>query len=237
MQDTVQEPRRTLTGAIIPALGLAGLVAAAALLLVGRGGPEKQAALAPPGNCILENADGVGGPIDLVDGNGARVTEADFAGTPAALYFGFTHCPDVCPATMYTLAEALAQPGGYDVQTILVSVDPARDTPEVMRAYVQTSGFPAGLVGLTGSDTQIDAAKRAFQVYAASAPARTGDAANVYNVDHSSLLYIVDGNWRTVAIIPTMQRADPADPRSPMVATGPTAISACIAAGLERSTR
>lgn len=233
MQDTVQTPRRNLTGAIIPTLGVAGLVAAAALLIVGRGGAEKQSDAAAPEDCILENADGVGGPIDLVDGNGARVTEADFAGTPAALYFGFTHCPDVCPATMYTLAETLAQPGAYDIQPVLITVDPARDTPEAMRAYVQTSGFPAGLVGLTGSEAQVDAAKRAFQVYAARAPGRTGDDPNVYNVDHSSLLYVVNGEWRTVAIIPTMQRADPNDPRSPMVATEPQAIAACIAAGLE----
>ena len=98
------------------------------MLLVGVNGAAAQAAAAPR-DCILEDADGVGGPIDLVDSNGARVTQADFAGEPAVIYFGFTHCPDICPTSMYAVAEALAQPGGYDVQPILITVDPERDTP------------------------------------------------------------------------------------------------------------
>lgn len=229
----IEAPRRNLTGAIVPALALAGLVAVAVLFLAGRGPQDKMAAALPPENCILENADGVGGAIDLVDANGARVTQADFAGEPAILYFGFTHCPDVCPTSMYAIAEAMALPSGYDLQPVLISVDPARDTPAVMAAYVQTEGFPPGLVGLTGSLAQVEAAKRAFQVYASRAAGNVGE--QDYNVDHSSLLYVVDSGWRTVAIIPTMRRADPSDPRSPMVATSPENIAACIAAGLERA--
>lgn len=213
----------------MPALAVAGLAAAGALLLVGRNGPV--APPAAPQNCILENADGVGGPIDLIDVNGARVTEAAFMGEPTVVYFGFTHCPDVCPSSMYNVAEALAQPGGRDIQSVLISVDPARDTPEVMRAYVASQGFPPGLVGLTGSQEQVDAARRAFQVYAA----RSGGSGDTdYNVDHSSLLYVMDANWRTVAIAPTMQRAAASDPRSPMVATPPAELAACISAGLDR---
>jgi protein SCO1/2 len=150
------------------------------------------------------------------------------------IYFGFTHCPDVCPTTMYTLAQALAQEDSYDVQAILVSVDPARDTPEVMRAYAATEGFPQGLAALTGSQEQVDAAKNAFHVYA-SRSVIPGAPPDVYNVDHSSLLYVLDGRWRTVAAMATMTRADPSDPRSPMVATPPEQLAACIARGLERS--
>ena len=232
MNEPVAAPRRNLTGAIVPALALAGLVAAGALFLAGRGGAEKGVSQAPPANCILENADAVGGPIDLVDANGRRVTQADFEGAPAVIYFGFTRCPDVCPTSMYALAEALAEPNGYDVRPVLITVDPARDTPAVMGAYAQTDGFPPGLMGLSGSEGQVEAAKRAFQVYSARV-ARPNDPPGMYNVDHSSLLYVMDAQWRTVAIAPTMRRSDPADSRSPMVATTPADLAACIAAGLE----
>lgn len=231
MADPVETPRRNLTGAIVPALAAAGLAALVALVLVGTNGGETTAAA--PENCILENADGVGGPIDLVDATGGQITQAAFAGQPAAIYFGFTNCPDICPTSMYTLGEALAQENSYDIQPILITVDPARDTPQRMGEYAATEGFPPGLVGLTGSQAQIDAAKRAFQVY--STPVMMpGAPVDVYNVDHSSLLYVVDAQWRTVAIIPTMTRANMMDPRSPLVATPVEQISACIAAGLER---
>jgi len=227
-----ETPRRSLTGAIIPVLAVAALVATVALVAVSQRGPAGKGAPVAE-NCILENADAVGGPIDLIDSNGARVTQADFAGSPAVVYFGFTHCPDVCPTSMYVLAEALSQPTGFDIQPVLISVDPARDTPSAMAEYLQTQGFPAGLIGLTRPGSQVAAAEAAFRVYAQRAPGNVGDTN--YNIDHSSLLYVLDGSWRTVAIIPTMSRADPEDPRSPMVATSAEDISACIAAGLSRS--
>lgn len=233
MAEPVETPRRRLTGAIVPALAAAALAAIGAMLLVGRNGegPTDRAEL---GNCILEGADGVGGPIDLVDPNGSRITQADFAGQPAVVYFGFTHCPDVCPTSMYAIGEALAADDGYDIQSVLITVDPERDTPQVMGEYARTEGFPSGLLGLTGSPAQIDAAKQAFRVYSSRAEI-PGAPANVYNVDHSSMLYVMDANWNTVAIMPTMSRADPTDPRSPMVAAPVAQISACIAAGLERA--
>lgn len=232
----VETPRRNLTGAVVPALAVAGLAAIGAMWLVGANGIGGKQAAAAPRDCIIENADGIGGPIDLVDSNGARVTQADFAGEPAIIYFGFTHCPDLCPTSMYAVAEALAQPGGYDVQPILVTVDPERDTPARMREYTQTDGFPQNLVGLTGSRAQVDAAASAFQVYHAKV-ALPGAPADVYNVDHSSLLYVVDGNWRTVAALQTMRRENPTDPQSPLAPVSPADIAACISAGLERQDR
>ncbi|HYD88440.1 MAG TPA: SCO family protein [Vitreimonas sp.] len=234
MAEPVETPRRNLTGAIVPALAAAGLAALAALVLAGRNSEEKTAQAGNLGPCIIEHADAVGGPIELLDSNGARVTQADFAGQPAVIYFGFTHCPDVCPTTMYAVGEALARDDSYDVQPILITVDPERDTPAVMGAYVRTGGFPAGLVGLSGSPAQIDAAVRAFRVYASRADI-PGAPEGTYNVDHSSFLYVMDAQWNTVAIMPTMSRADPNDPRSPMVAAPVEQISACIAAGLERA--
>lgn len=232
MAESVETPRRNLTGAVVPAVAAAALAAIGALVLVMRNGNDTLAA-APLEGCILENADALNGPIDLIDVNGARVTQADFAGQPAVVYFGFTHCPDVCPTTMYAVAEALGREDSYDVQAIMVTVDPARDTPDVMRAYASTEGFPRGLVALTGSQAQVDRAKDAFHVYA-SRSVIPGAPAEVYNVDHSSLLYVLDGSWRTVAAMQTMTRANPDDPLSPMVATPPEQFAACIARGLQR---
>lgn len=234
MAEPVETPRRNLTGAVVPAIAVAGLAALGAMLLVGTNGigGAKQAAV--PRDCIIENADGVGGPIELSDSNGARVTQADFAGQPAVVYFGFTHCPDICPNSMYALGEALAEPGGYDVQPILITVDPERDTPQRMGEYARTDGFPPGLVGLSGTREQINAAASAFQVHHAKV-AIPGAAPDVYNVDHSSLLYVLDRNWRTVSIIQTMNRVDRMDPNSPLAPVAPEAIAACIAAGLERT--
>lgn len=235
MGDPPETPRRRITGAVVPALAAAALTAVGAIALVGINGRERDVAAAAPRDCILQGAEDLGGPIDLIDQNGAHVTQADFAGQPAVVYFGFTHCPDVCPTSMYAIAEALAQPGGFDVQPILITVDPARDTPQRMREYTATAGFPAGLVGLTGSRQQVDAALAAFHAYGRPQAPAPGDPPDVYNVDHTSFLYVVDGEWRTVAAIPTIRRERPEDPTSPIVAAPVENIAACIAAGLERS--
>jgi len=230
MGDPPETLRRRLTGAIVPALAAAALAAFGALLIVGRGdGDGAQVSQ----NCRLDIGEEVGGPIHLVDANGAVVTEADFAGQPAVVYFGFSNCPDVCPTTMYVLAQAVALPGGYDVQPVLISVDPERDTPERMGQYVRTEGFPSGLVGLTGTRAQVDAAREAFHVFAARAPIE-GAPAGAYNVDHSSFLYVMDGQWRTRAFIPTMVRERADDPTSPMVALPPEELAACVSAALQR---
>lgn len=214
----IEQPRRRLTGAIVPALAVAGLAGLGAMLLVGRPSGEKTANL--PEGCIIEGAEQIGGPIALVDTSGQPVTRADFSDGPAVLYFGFTHCPDVCPTAMYALAEALSAPGGYDIQPVLISVDPERDTPEILAAYVRTEGFPLGLQGLTGSPAQIEAAADVFRVVRQRAPIE-GAPADAYSVDHSSFLYVMDADWRTRAVIATQGRS-------------PEEIASCIAAGLER---
>lgn len=213
----LEQPRRRLTSGVIPALALAGIAGLVSLLIVGR--LREDVVAGPPQGCILDGAELIGGPISLIDARGNQVTQADFAGEPAILYFGFTHCPDICPTTMYQLAEALKLPGGHDLQPILVSVDPARDTPEVLDAYVHTDGFPEGLQGLTGTEAQVQAAAEAFKVVRQRAPI-DGAPADVYNVDHTSFLYVMDGQWRTRAVLPTQGRS-------------PQDIAACIDAGLD----
>ncbi|MGE0740821.1 MAG: SCO family protein [Hyphomonadaceae bacterium] len=234
MPPNVETPRRNLTGAAVPALAAAALAGLGALLIVSRNGEPAPAGAPVVENCILEGIDAVGGPIDLVDTNGAAVTQADFAGQPVAVYFGFTNCPFACPVTMQTLAAALAEANAPDIQPVLISLDPERDTPERMGAYAATDGFPSGLIGLTGSAAQVEAAKAAFRVFGNRVPIE-GAAPDVYDIDHSSLLYIMDGQWRTVAAVRTVQRANEADPRSPLAAVPPENMAACIAAGLERA--
>lgn len=216
MASAAEKPRRNLTGAVVPAVAAAALAAVLALVVVGQRGGQRQV----PTDCVLSGADAMGGPIALVDTDGAAVTQADFKDQPSIVYFGFTHCPDTCPTTMYAMAQTLREPGGYDIQPIMITVDPARDTPAVMRQYVHSGGFPAGLIGLTGTQAQIDAAATAFKVFHQNRPVE-GAPGDVYNVDHSSLLYVMDKQWRTRAVINSVHAT-------------PTEIAQCIAAGLER---
>lgn len=143
----------------------------------------------------------IGGPFTLINQDGATVTEADFAGRPMLVFFGFTYCPDVCPMSLDLLGAALdklaetAPEKAARLQPVFISVDPARDTPAQMKDYL--SYFHPSLTGLTGSQAQIDAVKRVFRVYAARA--KDTDANGHYNVDHSSLFYLMDGDNRYAA--------------------------------------
>lgn len=143
----------------------------------------------------------IGGPFSLINQDGQAVSEADFAGKPMLVFFGFTYCPDVCPMSLDLLGAALdklaatAPDKAARLQPIFISVDPARDTPSQMKDYL--SYFHPSLTGLTGSPAQIDAVKKAFRVYAARA--KDVDANGNYNVDHSSLFYLMDGDNRYLA--------------------------------------
>lgn len=138
----------------------------------------------------------IGGPISLVDHTGARVTEADYKGQPTVIYFGFTYCPDVCPAALSTLGAAYRRlPEGETVpQTLLISVDPERDTPEALATYVTTPAFPAGLTGLTGSPEEIRAAADAFK--ADYARIEQPESLAEYTMDHTNLIYVMDEDWQ-----------------------------------------
>lgn len=132
----------------------------------------------------------IGGAFSLTNQFGKRVSEKDFAGRYLLVFFGFTHCPDVCPAGLQVMSAALdklgAKAGG--VMPIFVTVDPARDTPEVMKAYV--SAFHPRLVGLTGTEAEIQAATKTYRVYAKRVddPGSPGG----YTMDHSGFIYLMD---------------------------------------------
>ena len=128
----------------------------------------------------------IGGPFELTDHNGQRVTDADVIDGPTLMYFGYTYCPDVCPLDTYRNAEAVAvlAERGVEVKPVMVTIDPTRDTPESMAAFVEY--LHEDMVGLTGTTEEITAAIKAYRVYAA----KNGDGEN-YLMDHSTWTYLM----------------------------------------------
>jgi protein SCO1/2 len=131
--------------------------------------------------------------LELTDADGRKRTLADFKGKVTLVFFGYTQCPDVCPTTMAELAAVKRDlgPDGARVQGVFVSVDPERDTPQVLKAYV--ANFGADFVGLTGTPDEIAAAARNFKVFYAKAPGRTEGS---YTVDHTAGSYVFDAQGR-----------------------------------------
>ncbi len=141
----------------------------------------------------------LGGPFTLVNSAGETVTDKDFHGRYMLIYFGYTFCPDVCPTSLSTTAQALAMLPPEKVEKltpVFVSVDPHRDTPEVVGEYV--TYFDDRMVGLTGSDEQVAAAAKAYKVYYQKVEEEGGDP-EAYVLDHSALSYLMDpeGNFVT----------------------------------------
>jgi len=141
----------------------------------------------------------VGGPFQLVDQNGAPATEKVLKGKWSAVFFGFTYCPDVCPGTLQGLAAATEQlgPKAKDLQIVFVSIDPERDTPAQMKAYLAADYVPKSTIGLTGSQAQVAAAAKAYKVYYA----KVGDGPG-YTMDHSTAIYLMDPKGRFKTVIP-----------------------------------
>lgn len=129
----------------------------------------------------------VGGPFELVDASGGPVTDQDVFRTPTILYFGFASCPDVCPVDLArnALAVDLLEEQGHLATPVFVTVDPERDTPEVVGAYA--AAMHPRMIGLTGSPEQVDAAAKAWRVYYA----KRGEDPVTYTMDHSSFSYLV----------------------------------------------
>ena len=170
-------------------------------------GCAREAAL--PKTCATTGIERVGGPISLVDEHGRPVTQADFADKPTLLYFGFANCPDVCPTSLQALRVGLEarKKGAAPLNVALVTVDPERDTPEILARYVANDAFPVALRGLTGTPAQAKAAQEAFKVFAQRRD-DPGSAAG-YAFDHTSMFYLMDRRWRPVAIFPSeMQPAE-----------------------------
>ena len=160
--------------------------------------PNEPVARSGPSIVVSGTAD-IGGPFTLVNQDGETVTEQDLLGRPTLTYFGFTYCPDICPTALQSIGAAMAtvDPKGEYFQTVLFSVDPERDTPELLKQYVSAPIFPKGLQGFTGTVEQVDAAKDAYKIYATKAEE---DGSNDYLVDHVSLIYLFDKDGKFVEV-------------------------------------
>jgi protein SCO1/2 len=135
----------------------------------------------------------IGGPFQLVDQDGKPVDQHVLDGKWSAVFFGYTYCPDVCPATLTTLAAAKARMGAKAdrLQVVFVSIDPERDTPAQLKTYLESPAFPKPILGLTGTPEQVKTIARAYRVYYAKAGGtKPGDKA--YLMDHASAIYLVN---------------------------------------------
>jgi protein SCO1/2 len=133
----------------------------------------------------------IGGPFRLRTGGGKTVTEADLRGAPFLVFFGYTHCPDVCPLTLTKIAQALAALGpDAKIKALFVTVDPERDTPDRMADHA--ASFDPRIIGLSGDRAEVDAMLAAYRVYARKVPTGSGD----YTMDHSAVIYLMDRDGR-----------------------------------------
>jgi protein SCO1/2 len=160
--------RAVVTAAAVAVLGLA------ALLWIASSQERPRAAL-------------IGGAFALEDGDGKTISDQTLRGRPFLVYFGYTHCPDVCPTELARISDILAKMGDKAIPALFITVDPQRDTPKIMQDYV--SSFDARIVGLSGSPQAIEAAEKAFRVYARKGQAQAGGD---YSMDHSSVVYLMD---------------------------------------------
>jgi protein SCO1/2 len=169
---------------IIVAAFAASLAIGLALTLWLLGGPR-----------VVTAASAIGGPFQLVDQSGQTVSDKNLQGKPTIIFFGFTHCPDVCPTALFEMSEILRVMGGdaKRLNAFFVSVDPERDTPELMKSYL--SSFDPNLKGLTGSPEAVAQIVSAYRVYAKKVPLKDGD----YTMDHTALIYLMDRDGKFVA--------------------------------------
>ena len=174
---------------VLPAAFLGGLVivGAAFLGLAHRDTPRGAA------GTLLASA--IGGPFHLVDQEGKTVTDADLKGKWSLVYFGYTHCPDACPTALNDISIALDElgPKRAEVRPVFITVDPERDTSEVLKSYV--TSFDAPILALTGTPEEIAQAAKGYRVYYAKHPEVGGD----YSMDHSSVIYVMDPQGRFTA--------------------------------------
>ena len=172
---------------VIVAAFLIGALGSAALLVLGGQGPTVETT----GKALI------GGPFTLVDQTGRTVTDQDFRGRYMLVFFGFTHCPDVCPAELQVMSASLDElgPKADEIVPIFITLDPERDTQEAMGAFVKN--FGSRFVGLTGSPEAIAAAADAYRV--AYAKIQEDTRKPDYSIDHSGLVYLMgkDGEYIT----------------------------------------
>ena len=171
---------------IVLAAFLAGLVLCFTVVLIATGrGPS----------LLASTSASVGGPFRLTDQNGKTITDQDLKGRPSIIFFGFTHCPEVCPTALFDISEVLNRlgPDASKVNALFITVDPERDTPAVLKDYL--SSFNPRLVGVGGDADALAAVAKAYRVYYKKVPTQDGD----YTMDHTAIVYLMDKNGQFVA--------------------------------------
>ncbi len=144
---------------------------------------------------IGQAAAAIGGPLDLQDQNGKPFSDARMRGQPFLIFFGFTHCPDVCPTTLFDMSQMMKAlgPDAGRAGVLFITVDPDRDTAQVLKDYM--SNFDPHLLGLTGTQAQINAGIKEYRVYAKKVPLENGD----YTMDHTATVYLMDKDGHFIA--------------------------------------
>ena len=170
---------------LVSAAALAGLVLCFSLVLLAGG------LMSPAGTPQTTR---IGGPFRLTNQNGATVTEQDLKGTPFLVFFGFTHCPEVCPTTLFEISEIFRKlgPDADRARAVFVTIDPERDTPAALKDYL--SSFDPHMVGLTGDAAGIAAVAKAYRVYYKKVPLEQD-----YTMDHTTIVYLMDKEGRFVS--------------------------------------
>ena len=137
----------------------------------------------------------IGGPFQLIDQDGRAVTEQALLGRPSLVFFGYTHCPDVCPATMYDISQIMQAlgPDADRARAVFITVDPERDTQPVLKDYM--SSFDPHITGLTGDLDAITAVAKEYRVYFRKVATEGDD----YGMDHTAITYLMDKDGRFVA--------------------------------------
>lgn len=149
----------------------------------------------------------VGGPFQLVNQDGRVVDESVLNGKWTAVYFGFAYCPDICPTTLAALGEAqsLLRPAeARKFQVVMISIDPERDTPALLRTYLSNPAFPEGMIGLTGSPAQVDGAAKAYRAFYRKVGEGPG-----YTMSHADIIYLMDPKGRYARVF--TQKLPPAE--------------------------
>jgi len=177
---------RSLRILVISAAFLAGLFLCFGVVLV------VSSRMSTPG---AQQIAAVGGPFKLIDQNGKALSDQDLRGHPFLVFFGFTHCPDVCPTTLFEVSEILRKlgPDADRTRAVFITVDPERDTPAVMKDYL--SSFDPHLSGLSGDPAEIARVAKKYRVYYKRVPLDGGE----YTMDHTAIVYLMDKDGRFVS--------------------------------------
>jgi protein SCO1/2 len=179
--------RRALAWITLAVVAIVVVALLAGRLPLGRAMPVTRA---------VQTGPAIGGPFHLTNQAGAAADQRLLLGKWTAVFFGYTYCPDICPTTLAALGQASDDlgPDRQRFQVVFISVDPARDTPEVLRRYLSSPTFPKSAIGLTGRPAQIAEAARAYHVFYQKVPQGTS-----YVMDHTAVVYLMDPQGRFTA--------------------------------------